>query len=251
MSIVDCIQAYMDHPHPDEDGEDRGTKLLPPLTPGEIADYEKELGCTFTPAMRELLGYCGGFEEGPMEIIGFRGKAADYLLGPFRGRFRQIAPDGFGNFWFHWLPAVNGELGPVYYYQHEGPMLFFQSARLEDFVSECLRFMTPPYASLIDDVHEFRIKPINELNRDLREPGVVKGSEDPEIRDFLAGLPADALVQDFREARVGDGIDLAKLDVIALHPTLPLLAVKPRKGLLSGLASLFGGAGKVGLGWMA
>lgn len=240
MNIVDKIKAYMAAPSPTEDGEDRGTKLLPPLSAAEIADMQRRYGCDFTPEVRALLAFCGGFEEGPMECVTFKGEPADYLPPPMNGRFDDIAQDGFGNFWFLWHPCANGRLGPIYYYQHEGPMLIYQAPDIEMFVSECLRFMRPPYESLIDDVHEFRLRPIKTFNDDLltREAAM---AADPSLAEFAVGFGSDASFYDFRGAKPGDGVDLARLDVIALHPTLPVLAVRPRKTLVGRIAALFGG----------
>lgn len=240
MTVVEEIRAYMAAPSHDEDGEDRGTRLLPPLSDAAIAEMERSYGCEFTAEVRALLAFCGGFEEGPMEIIEFKGEPVEYLLPALKGRFRSIASDGFGNFWFHWASYVNERLGPVYYYQHEGPMLIYQSDCIEAFVSECIRFMRPPYASLIDDVHEFRLRPIATFNRDLltREMTI---AADPSLAEFAAGVPEDSLFYDFRGAKTGDGVDLSKLDVVALHPVLPVLAAKPRKTLFGRIASIFGG----------
>lgn len=240
MNIVDDIRAYMAAPSPDEDGEDRGTRLLPPLSADEIAAMERSFGCTFTSEVKALLAFCGGFEEGPMEIIEFKGALADYLLPALKGRFHRISPDGFGNFWFHWAPYVNERLGPVYYYQHEGPMLIHQSDGIEAFVSECLRFMRPPYDSLIDDVHEFRLRKITTFNDDLKTRDAMRSAK-PDLADFVAGFDEDVSFYDFRGAKPGDGVDLAKLDVVALHPELPVLAVRKRKTLAGRIASLFGG----------
>jgi hypothetical protein len=239
MNIVEQIKSYMAAPSPDEDGEDRGTRLLPPLSADEIATMERSFGCAFTPEVKALLEFCGGFEEGPMEIIEFKGEVADYLMPALNGRFYCIAPDGFGNFWFHWASCVNARLGPVYYYQHEGPMLMYQSDGIEAFVSECLRFMRPPYASLIDDVHEFRLRRTSTFNDDLKSRDAIRDARS-DLADFVAGFDEDVSFYDFRGAKPGDGVDLAKLNVIALHPDLPVLAVKKRKTLAGRIASLFG-----------
>ena len=240
MNIVDEIRAYMAAPSPDEDGEDRGTRLLPPLSTDEIAAMERSFGCTFTPEVKALLAFCGGFEEGPMEIIEFKGELADDLLPALNGRFHCIAPDGYGNVWFLWAPCVGERLGPVYYYQHEGPMLMFQCDGIEAFTSECLRFMRPPYDSLIDDVHEFRLRNMGTFNDDLKTRDAMRDAK-PDLADFVAGFDEDVSFYDFRGAKPGDGVDLANLDVVALHPDLPVLAVRKRKTLAGRIASLFGG----------
>lgn len=238
MSIAKIISDYMAAPCPNEDGEEHGTKLLPALSATEISELETTYGCRFTEDVRELLMYCGGLEAGPMEIIEFRGSETDYLMPSLRGRFRTISPDGFGNFWFYWTSHIGPALGPVFYYQHEGPMIFYQSDGIGDFVRECIRSMTPPYASLIDDVHEFRLRPFRTLNDDLVSRDTILARADHELSDFANHLPSDALIFDFRSSKVGDGVDLAILHVIALHPKYPVLAVRRRLGLLGWLTSL-------------
>ncbi|MGZ0657366.1 SMI1/KNR4 family protein [Coraliomargarita sp. W4R72] len=232
MNTLETITQYLKSPHPDEDGEDRGTKKLPGLSENEIETFERECGSNFTTDIKELLRNCGGLEEGPMEIIDFKGEMVDYLRFG-ENRIKEISPDGFGNFWFYWLPHVSEELGPIFYYQHEGPMLFYQSHSLREFISECIRFMTPPYDSLIDDVHEFRIKRIQDLNSDLIP--ITSYEVDPKTESFISSLQNDVLIYDFRNSKVGDGVDLQKLEVVEMHPDLPILAIRKRKSLFQKL----------------
>ncbi len=239
MTTAECIAHYLESPCLNEDGEDNGTKLLPPLSDAELDELQKLYGCTFSTDVEELLRYCGGLEEGPMEFIEFKGSDADFVPPTLRGRFRTIALDGFGNFWFYWTTHVGPELGPIFYYQHEGPMLFYQADGIADFVRECIRFMTPPYASLIDDVHEFRIRPLRTLNDDLLNREAVNAQADQRLIDFAEPLPDDTLIYDFQNSKVGDGIDLAKFDVVALHSTLPILGLRRRKSFWEKLLVLF------------
>lgn len=239
MTIVDRITEHLRNPPLNEDGEPFGTTLLPPLSAEEISALERIFGCAIGSETRALLSHCGGFREGVMEIVDFKGEEARYVRKALQGRFREISPDGYGNFWFYWTSATNSNLGPIYYYQHEGPMLFYQSDSLIDFVGEYLRFMTPPYDSQINDVHEFKLKPLGQLNLDLIERTVALASEDSEMRTFAESVPENSLLYDFRGAKIGDGIDLEKLELISIHSKLPLLAVKPRKGLMAKISSLF------------
>ena len=226
----------MANPPLDEDGEPTETKLLPALTPNEIAKIESSIGSPLDPETKELLSFCGGLEEGPMEVINFNGEQLEEVgISYHDGRMRAISPDGFGNFWFYWTPQLSNKLGPVYYFQHEGPMIFYQSPTLIHFVNECLRFMNPPYESLIDDVHEFRIKPIKELNLDLREKNHDFVMNDSILEEFSSSLPADALIYDFRSAQIGDGIDLKNLEVISFHSALPIFAVRKKPTLFQRL----------------
>jgi hypothetical protein len=75
-------------------------------------------------------------------------------------------------------------------------MIFYQSSRLVEFVEECVRSMTPPFKSLIDDVHEFRLKPIRDLNSDLIERDVaISSGDDPGTLakySFITRIPVRA-----------------------------------------------------------
>lgn len=205
--------------------------MLPAIPASRITALEQELGQPVSAEIKELLEYCGGIEGGALEGMTFIGKRARYAYPPsMKQRFLEFAMDGFGNFWFYWQPIASNGLGPIFYYQHEGPMLFYQSANLVDFIDEWMRFTTPPYKSLIDDVHEFRIKPIKELNLDLLDRSIVMSGGDEVLKEFICAREDDVLVYDFRRAEIGDGVDLRKLDLIAVHERYPILAVRRRDG---------------------
>ncbi len=193
---------------------------------------------TLTPEAKALLGYASGLEEGPMELIEFVGAETRLYYAPLEGRTLQIAPDGFGNAWCYWSSSIDAGLGPILYYMHEGPILLYQSRGIVDFVEECLHFMRPPYTSLIDDVHEFRLKSISRLNDDLKSADAIR-SASPDLSDFVASVSDDALFYDFRNAEPGDGLDLGALHVVAIHPRWPVFAVRRRKGLIARISSLF------------
>ncbi|QIF03549.1 SMI1/KNR4 family protein [Roseimicrobium sp. ORNL1] len=245
MSIVQRIQAHLANPPLSEDGEPWDTKLLPPFNAQEIASIERELGYALPEETRSLLEFCRGFDGGALETFELWGPEADYLYPVIlRGRFRALAQDGYGNFWFYWNRAGTVDLGPIYYYQHEGPMLFVQCSSILEFVDEWLRFMRPPYQSLIDDVHEFRIKPIQELNKDLVSRETALASGDEVLRELAEPLEAGAMIYDFRNRKLGDGVDLKQLDVLAMHPKWPILAVRPRATLLGKLKGMLTGKAK-------
>lgn len=239
MNTIDKLRAHLANPPLDEDGEPAETKLLPGLSPDEIAEIESSIGLPLDLDTKELLSFSGGLEEGPMEIINFKGKQLEEVgISYHDGRMCEISPDGFGNFWFYWIPQLTSKLGPIYYFQHEGPMIFYQSPTLIHFVDECLRFMQPPHESLIDDVHEFRIKPIKELNLDLKEKNHEDVMKDSILREFSVSLPEDALIYDFRSAQVGDGIDLKDLEVLSFHKSLPIFAVRKKLTLFQRLMGI-------------
>lgn len=230
--IVAQIKTHLSNPPLDEDGEPYAMKLLPPLDATAVTALESRYNCMLTDDVKTLLAFCGGFENGAIENVDFQGEDAKWILPSLNGRLICIAPDGYGNFWCYWKTAVNAHLGPIYYYQHEGPMLFYQSPTLIDFVTEYLKFMTPPYLSLIDDVHEFRLKPLKDINCDCLTSAQAAASANPLLQEFAASASKDCLFYDFTAAITGDGVDLKSYDVAAVHPVQAILALSPRQGLL-------------------
>jgi hypothetical protein len=242
MSIVQRIQEHLANPPLTEDGESWETKPSPPFSADEIAAMEGGLGYPLPPETRALLEFCSGFDEGALECFDFRGWADTYAYPKcLRERFQRIAIDGAGNFWFYWKGAGTGDLGPVFYYHHEGPMIFYQCDSLVQFVDEWMRYMTPPYEGLIHEVYEFRIKKRKEINSDLLTREAVMASGDAVLREFAELLEQDAMVYDFRNAKPGDGVDLRYLDFIAAHPKWPILAVRGRATFLRKLKRFFFG----------
>lgn len=237
MSLIERISAHVRNPPSNEDGEPFVTKPLPGLSAEDTAAFERSIGCKLSPETRELLSYCGGFDGGAMECVNFKGTEAPYVPKPLAGRILEISPDGYGNFWFYWAPGITPDLGPIYYYDHEGPVLVYQTGRLIHFVDEYLKFMTPPYASLIDDIHEYRLKPHKNLNLDLISKAAAVSGADKELATFAQSLPEDAQVYDFRSAKPGDGVDLRNLNVVAAHPSLPIIGLQRPSGWIRRLFS--------------
>ena len=240
MNIIERITEHLREPPLNEDGEPFGLTLMRGLSDETIASREREFGCTFNNEVRALLSHCGGFEGVATEWVHFDGAIENYSALPrLKGRMREISPDGYGNFWFQWGTSVNADLGPIYYYMHEGPMLIYQCDGIVEFVKEYLRFMTPPYDSLLDDVHEFRLKPTQDLNLDLIERAKAVESADATLSSFAASMPEECSIYDFRGAKPGDGIDLLNLEIVGVRPKEPILAVARRRGLFERIFSAF------------
>lgn len=244
MSPVERLAELVQNPPRGEDGEINPVKLLPPVAPAKLAELEAEIGAALSPECRQLLSYCAGWEEGPLEGADFIGFTPDFdpIPGVSGTRMQEIATDGLANSWFYWKTARSPDLGPVFYYQHEFPVIVRQSDRLVDFVNECIRMITPPFQSLIDDLHEFRLKPAKELNDALILRESALASADGELARFAQAHPEAGWFCDLRQTKVGEGVNLAALDVIGLHPRLPMLALQKGR---SGLARFFLGRRKV------
>ena len=240
MNFPEKIKTFLETNPLDEDGEPYDVQFLPGMTCEEIQTFERKLGFPLPKATKELLAFSKGIEGGPMEIIEFAGEPIDHLyILETRNTYLQLSSDGFGDVWFYDFDSTSNDLGPIYFYMHEGPVISYQCKNIIEFMEEVIRFMTPPFKSLIDDVHEFRIKPINALNQDLIAIPDARNHSDPIVRDFSRQFHDNALLYDFRNAVPGDGFDMRKLRGIARHDEYPIYALEPRPSLFSKVAGLF------------
>lgn len=233
MNIIEQVTAFAKSPPEVEEGVPMKVNLLPPLRDEAIQELEGLCGGQLDPVVLELLQFCGGFgedfvdgEEGCMDGIRFMGTmepAAEEIFPPgCLDHSRTIHEDGFGNCWFYWPKDLTPQLGPVYYFQHEGPMIFYQCASLVEFIQEYIKLQTPPHEGLLDDVHEMRIP--SKLSPMSRDEALGKG--DPELKAFAGSSLPDSTIFDFRGAQTGDGLDLGahRLEMESGHATLPILS---------------------------
>lgn len=139
-----------------EDGEPITLKLLPGLSESEIAKFESSLPCPPPTEIRDLLGFCRGFDE-LLESVDFTGLHQGFELRSVFPHGLPIAHDGYGNYWVVDLFSESRSFGPIYFACHDAPVILFQSPTMEHFLVELFKLFTPPFKSLIDDVHEDRI----------------------------------------------------------------------------------------------
>lgn len=187
-----------------EDGEVEYLRLLPPLGPGEIAALEYRIPCAMPREARELFEFSRGFENGPVESVDFSGLTEFGMEEVFPCAI-PIAHDGFGNYWVIDLTSQSETWGPVLFVCHDPAVIIFQSARLNDFISELLKLGNPPYASALDEVHEKAAFAVWKDLSGMRSPEDFASSPETELRDFAMGLDPDWLISDLRNASVGDG----------------------------------------------
>ena len=224
-----------------ENGEELGTKILSGYSLAEIENLELEIGTTFCPELKELLLFCQGLQEAPMEYVEFVGAIVNYYHVLDSGEFiyREISQDGFGNSWFYIQDLCSDKIGPIFYYMHEGPYILYQSENIFDFIDECIKFCKEPYDSLIDDVHELRLKPIKDLPNDLiSKSEALKG--DQTLSQFANTFPDNTVFLDFRSAKVGDGFDLVKFEAIDRCELEPIFALVEKPSLMKRIKGLFG-----------
>jgi hypothetical protein len=92
----------------------------------------------------------------------------------------------------------------VFYASHDPPVVLLQSPDVSHFLTEVFRKLDPPYASLVDDVHDDRLFHVWRENPGAaaRETALAK---DGELRAFAATLDERYLIVDLRGPRSGWG----------------------------------------------
>ena len=241
MSLVEIVRKATRLSLVTEDGDPSPLELAPGLTDAEIDELEGTLPCPVPTEVRELLRLCSGFSQSPQDIVDFTGRDCDYGDDAVFPHGHSIAGDGFGNFWVVDLLPESTEWGPIWFACHDAPVILYQSATLEDFLRELIRFGQPPHKSLIDDVHEDRL-----FNVWGKNPGVIEHadaivSNDRVIREFAQQLGPAFQVIDLRNAKPGTGFSWGRYGPrteVRRCGTLPVWAyARPEKkpGLLGRL----------------
>ena len=238
MSPTDIVKNALAKDLTDEDGEAVLIELLPGLDDDSIAEFEASLPCALPDEMRELLRFCRGFEGVVADQVDFTGEDIMFEHDIIFPHGVPIASDGFGNFWIADLSPDSTEFGPIWFACHDAPVILYQSRRLSDFLSELFKMCEPPYESLVDDVHEDRIREVWRTN-----PGVLPQQEcltstDSVLSEFAGSLDETYEIIDLRDATPGEGFSWGRYGpdtVIRRHGNHPVFAYQRKKGLLKRL----------------
>lgn len=220
----------------DDGGEAVELGVLPGMSSTEIADAERTLGYPYPPAVRALLTRTRGL-DGLLEEIDFAGLIDGQALDELFPHTATIAADGMGNFWAVDLLRVNEGWGPIWYLSHDPPVALLQCDTLASFLDELVRMHTPPYRSLIDDVHEDRLYQIGRSHRGALSIADARAG-DAELAAFAAELDDSWTVVDARLATPGEGIGWGRFGArteLRRSGTAQLFAYRApaKRGLLS------------------
>jgi cell wall assembly regulator SMI1 len=186
-----------------DNGEPLEVKLLPGLDDAEVRALEASLGTTLPPEIRELVQYARGFEFGPIDDMAFDG-GFSFGMEEILPRAVPLCPDGFGNYWLVEVQK-NGRWGPVFFANHDPPVLVVQSAGMGDFLDEVFALGRPSQKSAVDEVHDAASMRIWREDPWGKPAGDLRDAADASLREFAATLKEDDLVFDLRGEVVGSG----------------------------------------------
>ncbi len=228
MAPLKIIQENLKQGLADEDGEPWEITLEPGLSDEEIAGFEQRLGFRLPEPIRELLRFTNGITGGPLESLDFSSSAA-YVQIDEENRFGNktigFAADGFGNHWGYVLNEGSKNLGPIYYFSHDAPVFLYQSPDLSHFLTEMFKMGKAPFKSLLDDVHEDRIKEVWKQNPDLIPVGKARQSSDSVIAEFAQTLPDSWKIIDLRNPVIGAGFSWGRCREFRRHEHLMIFGL--------------------------
>jgi hypothetical protein len=243
MKPIDVIRAAQSKALTDEDGEQIELSLLPGLDDAAVQAFEASLPCPLPAEIRDLLHFCRGFEGVVADLVDFTGQDTMFEQRTVFPHGVPIASDGFGNFWVVDLSSASTIFGPIWFACHDPPVILYQSADVTVFLAELFKTCQPPYESLVDDVHEDRLRNVWRTNPGVLTYGQCAQAADDVLREFAAGLDASYQVIDLRKAEPGDGFSWGRYGprtVIRRHGAHPVFAYQQqKKNRLFG--GLFGG----------
>jgi hypothetical protein len=230
MSLVDIIRQAQASPLVDRDREPISLELLPPLSDPELRAFAKTLPCAIPPDVAELLQYCRGF-NGTIDQVDFTSETLSFEQESVFPYGLPIGHDGYGNHWVVDLHPDSVQWGPIYFACHDAPVILFQSATLDRFLTELFLMYTPPFRSEIDDVHEDRL-----FNVWRQNPGVLsfeecRESPDSALSSFASQLDETYQIIDLRGAVPGQGFSWGRYGwrtVLKRYGSLPIFAYQKR-----------------------
>lgn len=241
MTPVQIIRDAQTRQLVSEDNEPLALRLSPPLSDAEIDAFAETLPCPLPDDVRELLSYCRGFDGLTFEPVDFTGRDMAYgdeSVFPFP---LPIATDGFGNHWVVDLTPESTAFGPLYFSCHDAPVVLLQCQTLSEFLVELFKMYSPPHQSLVDDVHDDRIRDIWGTNPDVLDHETCLKSPDPILSGFAATLDSTWQIIDLRNAKSGDGFSWGRYGsqtMVQRFGYYPVFAYQIRKGFFR---RLFGG----------
>lgn len=234
MTPLELVREASKKDFRSEDGEPITLKLLPGLSDSEIAKFESSLPCPLPAEIRDLLGFCRGFDE-LLESVDFTGLHQGFELRSVFPHGLPIAHDGYGNYWVVDLSPDSRSFGPIYFACHDAPVILFQSPTMEHFLVELFKLFTSPIKSLIDDVHEDRIFEVWRKNPGVMSHDQCLQSQDPQLSTFARELDPSFQFVDLRNPRVGYGFSWGRYGpttVLRRFGTQPIFAYQKKTGLL-------------------
>lgn len=216
-------------------------ELLPPLDQRERATLDARLRVPPPSEIAEVLARTRGVRIGIDEVrLDVRAEAT--FLGDLLPESALLVDnDGAGNVWLAPIDPRTGAWGPVLFACHDPPVVGVEARTIAEFLRLLVASYAEPDSVLIGvdgpacDAWSELLPPVG-LARSAMRGGPYRGVGDPALADFIAALPADAVVVDLREAPRGVGFPWAvRYEVLRRHPTELLFALRRRRGLFTRL----------------
>ena len=133
-AIVEFLKQLEGTIFVNEDGLEDRFQRRPPLSEQELRTLESSLPCRLPEEMQELLQFSRGFDGVLNDGIDFAG--VRFGLEDIFPHARELASDGFGNFWVVDMTSASTSFGPIFYACHDAPVIVYQTDSLLHFLKE-------------------------------------------------------------------------------------------------------------------
>jgi len=238
MSLTEIVRATSQQILTTEDDQSIELALDPPLSDSEIDELQGRIPCPIPEDVRELLLYSSGFSGCAVDFVDFTGRNCSFEYEPAFPHGLPIAADGFGNFWVVDLLPSSTIWGPIYFACHDPPVILFQSATLEEFLTELFKLDVPPHKSRLDDVHEDCLFNVWRKNPGVLQHADAAASSDPDLRSFAQSLGPTFQFIDLRQPDIGFGFSWGRYGpqtVVKRYGYVPIFAYEKKKSIISRL----------------
>jgi hypothetical protein len=227
----EILQSALRETLADADGAPLEIRLLPPLSQGELAQLETELGRNLPPDLRDLLVLCRGFEFSPVGTVHFSGRGMSVAT-PFAGI--PVLQDGSGNFW---VVDIEPEYpGPVMFWGHDPAVMVIQAPTLSEFLQQVVGIGRPGHIDLLTFIRKERSRQIWAADPYLMPAEEGRKSTDPDLAAFAEELAASFSIADLRKCEIGSGFSWGKTDSdIRRFKDKLIFGIEKKKGLFGKL----------------
>ena len=204
----EILQSALRETLTDADGTPLKIRFLPPLSQGELARLETELGRKLPADLHELLVLCRGFEFSRVGTVDFSGGEMSVAI-PFAAN--PVLPDGSGNFWVVDIEPEEHS-GPVMFWCHDPAVMVIQAPTLSEFLQQVLGMGRPGHSDPLRFTKEERSRQIWADDPYLVRAVEARESVDPDLAAFAAELAGDFYIADLRKRKIGSGFSWGKTD---------------------------------------
>ena len=177
---------------------------MPGLPSIDVAELQKSLPSPLPDEIIELISYSAGFDISPNRSLRFTG-VPGFSFASLLPYSVALLGDGAGNFWAADINPLNGAWGPIFFVNHDPPVIVLQEVNVGSFISQ---LVAPNETSAEGGFDEVLARAVNRIWR--ADPWLVSADKarsclDANLSAFVDQLPTNYCIADLRAKEIGSG----------------------------------------------